>query len=101
MRLMGIAREPDDRLQRASRALFRVDATPVANQPAATRVPWLRAGERIEPGWSVKAIEADAVWLVHNARETRMLLREPRGARAMAPPGATAVPCAAGTASSA
>ena len=96
VRLMGIAREPGDRAQHAASALFRVDEK---------RVLWIGVGEEIEPGLSLKSIDADAVRLVRNGRETRLLLREPhpqlpRGAAPVAgassPPAAQAAAPAAG-----
>lgn len=80
IRLMGIAREPGDRAGRASRALFRIDR----------RILWLRAGDELDRGVSLAAIDADAVRIVANGRETRLPLREPRPAtpQKAAPPGA-------------
>ena len=69
IRLMGIALEPADRTQQSARALLRVDAK---------RVLWLKPGEELEPGVTLRAIEADAVRIVRDGKETRLLLREPR-----------------------
>ncbi|MEO7762143.1 MAG: hypothetical protein ABIS68_09570 [Casimicrobiaceae bacterium] len=69
VRLMGIAREPRDRSQHAARALFKVDNK---------RFLWLSVGGEVEPGLSLRAIDADAVRLVRDGKETTLLLREPR-----------------------
>jgi hypothetical protein len=82
IRLMGIAREPGDRVGRESRALFRIDR----------RILWLRAGDELDRGVTLAAIDADAVRIRANGRETRLPLREPRPAipqKAGTPPGAS------------
>jgi len=63
---MGIAREPGDPTQKASRALFRIDK----------RILWLRAGEELEFGLVLQAIDADAVRILRDGKETRLALRE-------------------------
>jgi hypothetical protein len=83
---LGIARAPNDPAQRAARALFRVDNK---------RVLWIGIGEELEPGLSLAAIDADAVRLVREGREFRLLLREsrpaqPRGAPPAPAPGSVA-----------
>jgi hypothetical protein len=80
IRLMGIAREPGDRVGRESLALFRIDR----------RILWLRAGDELDRGVTLAAIDADAVRVMANGRETRLPLREPRPAvppKAATPPG--------------
>jgi hypothetical protein len=80
IRLMGIARVPGDRGGAASRALFRIDR----------RVLWLRAGDELDRGITLAAIDVDAVRIVANGRETRLPLREPRpkaAAKSTIPPG--------------
>lgn len=80
IRLMGIAREPGDRAGRESRALFRIDR----------RILWLRAGDELDRGVTLAAIDADAVRIMANGRATRLPLREPRPAippKTATPPG--------------
>ena len=67
IRLMGIAREPGDRGQKASQALFKIDNK---------RILWLRVGEELEPGNTLAAVDADGVRLVRDGREIRLPLRE-------------------------
>jgi hypothetical protein len=69
VRLMGLAREPAEGSHHSSRALLKVDNK---------RVLWLKAGDELEPGVTLAAIDADAVRIVRDGRETRLPLREPR-----------------------
>jgi len=91
LRLMGIAREAGPREGPASRALLKIDNK---------RYLWLRAGEELEPGLKLVAIEPDAVRMARDGTETRLLLREPkpalpRGAAVSAPGPQAASPVAA------
>ena len=101
VRLMGIAREGTGASEDA-RALVKVDNK---------RVLWLKAGDELAAGTRVVAIDADAIRIVRDGRESRVLLREPRSSGrsataaagtpsvAGAPPAALA-PAPAGTAKS-
>ena len=65
IRLLGLALEPGARGRRESQALFKIDK----------RILWLRAGDELDPGVKLAAIEADGVRLSANGRDVRMALR--------------------------
>ena len=78
IRLMGIAREPGERGQKASQALFKIDGK---------RILWLRVGEELEPGNVLAAVDADGVRIVRAGKEIRLPLRERRQPAARTPFG--------------
>ena len=79
IRLMGIAREAADPTHHSARALFRVDNK---------RVLWLKPGEELDAGVTLRGIDADAVRIVRDGKETRLPLREPRPATPRTPASA-------------
>jgi hypothetical protein len=88
IRLLGIAREPGRRGQSAGQALFKIDR----------RILWLSAGDELDPGIKLSAIDADGVRLSANGREVRMPLRVERPAAkpgGVAPASGGAQPAAA------
>jgi hypothetical protein len=85
IRLMGIARHPGTRERSAAQALFKIDGK---------RILWLHAGEEVDPGITLVAVEADGVRLARDGREVQLPLR-PR----LRPPSPAALSAAASTAS--
>jgi hypothetical protein len=77
VRLLGIAREP----ARAGKPPIYAQALLKVDQK---RILWLRAGEPIEAGMVLAAVDADGVRIDQNGREFRLPLRVPgiAGARA-------------------
>lgn len=69
IRLMGIAREPGDHGRKAAQALFKIDNK---------RILWIRAGEELDPGITLAAVDADGVRLARDGKEIRLPLREQR-----------------------
>ena len=93
IRLLGLARAPGARGRVESQALFKIDR----------RILWLRAGDELDPGVKLVAIEAGGVRLSANGRDVRLALRAEKPAARGAggapglgvPAGAAAVGAAA------